>query len=269
MTNGLEEQIDEFLKSMNAKINDIETKACDMLPGFSQLGAIANQSSFSSVGTIVDIPPPQEIDWNRFGELIESNPEDAVFDLINYLRGNLARKASTKRLIEKANSQYVDSSFQRVSTQLTAMINQSILQKHNILEAEISNILLEIEDLKDEISHEFDEIRQMIVECKKQKENTKKEDIYQTTFYQGQQRNRYRPNSSFNSSPSQSITKPMIRPRKMASTPMKNFSVTVTNSLTSSLNNSIYNSISNSTSVSSSSTVSNSISETYTKEQNL
>ena len=234
--NSLEQQIDEFINSMNARIAEIENKAADVIPGFSQ-GNLVRQMSISSIGTNGVIPEKQEMDWDQFNELIETNPEDAIIEMINYLRVSLERKASTKRLTEKANSSYVDSSFQRVSTQLTAMINQSILKNHNIVENEVSNIMMEIDNLKDMMSHEFDELRMMIADCKKLKETFKQKesDVYQQTYYQSQiqSRTRYRTSSSFNpiQQRQQNPRQLLLRPRKIANTPVKTFSATLTNSL--------------------------------------
>ena len=229
----LEKQIEEFTHSMNFRFSDLESRLSDLIPIANSHSVIQLQISNMSL-TQVEMPETTDdpIDWDKFSDLIQTNPEDAILDMINFLRGQLNKKASTKRLIEKANSQYVDTSFQRVSTQLTAMINQSILKNHNHLVAEISDIQLEIDDLQSTISQEFEEIKQMIADCRKTKEEVKK-DIYQDTYTIDQfpTRNRFR-NSSLAASPqnrSQLSKQMLLRPRKSGST--QKFSATLSNSL--------------------------------------
>ena len=148
----IEQQIDELTKSMNENINELESRANNILPNLAQPDIQPQLSSFSFDQTI-DISPDEEIDWDIFKEMIDTNPEEAVLDVINYIRCSLNKKTSAKRLIEKANRQYVDNSFQRVATQQTAKINQSIIKNHNDIKTEIEKIKMEIDDLKDTITH--------------------------------------------------------------------------------------------------------------------
>lgn len=231
----LEQQIDEFTKSMNDNINELEAKAVNILPILSQ-NEIPVQFSTFSLDQSLDNSADEEIDWDKFGELIETNPEEAVLDVISYLRNSLNQKTSTKRLIEKANSQYVDSSFQRVATQQTAKINQSIIKNHNDIKTEIEKIRMEIDDLKDTITHEFDEIKQMIADCRKTRDDARNGEIYQATYPQRQYQSKGRyQNSSLamlNQNKKQQIKQiQLLRPKKAQSTTQKSFSATLTNTL--------------------------------------
>ena len=183
-----EKELSAFQSEMNARLDYLDVKISTMADMSAAVGPAdqgtvgAALGSASSVGAC-DLPPPPEIDWDNFAELIKSNPEDAVMDIIYYIRTSLARKASTKRLIEKANCQYVDQSFQRVSTQLTALINQKVLQNHNQLESEINDVIGEVDKLRDYMAHEFGELRLLIEEIKQQKDELEREGDYPGPVY--------------------------------------------------------------------------------------
>ncbi|KAK8898942.1 hypothetical protein M9Y10_001234 [Tritrichomonas musculus] len=226
----IEQQIDELTKSMNENINELESRANNILPNLAQPDIQPQLSSFSFDQTI-DISPDEEIDWDIFKEMIDTNPEEAVLDVINYIRCSLNKKTSAKRLIEKANRQYVDNSFQRVATQQTAKINQSIIKNHNDIKTEIEKIKMEIDDLKDTITHEFDEIKQMIADCRKTRDDAKNEDIYQTT-YQSKGRMQSSSFSVLNQTKKQQLKQiQLLRPKRTINTTQRSFSATLTNTL--------------------------------------
>ncbi|KAK8886486.1 hypothetical protein M9Y10_041949 [Tritrichomonas musculus] len=222
--------IEELTKSMNEKFSELESRANNVLPALSQ-SEIPSQFSNFSFDQTFDLSSDEEIDWDRFKEMIDTNPEEAVLDVINYIRYSLNKKTSAKRLIEKANSQYVDSSFQRVATQQTAKINQSIIKNHNDIKTEIEKIKMEIDDLTDTITHEFDEIKQMIADCRKTREDVKNEDIYQST-YQSKGRLQNSSLTTFNQAKKQQLKQiQLLRPKKTINSTQKSFSATLTNTL--------------------------------------
>ena len=87
-----------------------------------------------------------------------------IDQIIFIVRKKLARKASAKRLIEKANSMYVDLNFQKTSTQLTTQLYQKIQQEESAVDDEINRIDEKVDKLADKMQQDFAEIRRMIDE---------------------------------------------------------------------------------------------------------
>ena len=184
-----ERQLSAFQSEMTKRLDELETKISIItdvsqppLPIDSSLLATA---STSSIQAIEAQPPAPEIDWDSFAKLFETNPEDAVLEVISVIRSSLARKASTRRVIEKANNQYVDQSFQRVSTQMSAIVNQMVLKNHNHLEGEIAEVIQEVDKLKDHMAHEFGEIWALIDDIRRQKAELESESSYPSMFFHG------------------------------------------------------------------------------------
>lgn len=131
---------------------------------------------------MTDLPQPvlkeEEVDWDVLTLMIDNNPEEAIKQVINVIRGRLAKKANTKRIIEKANNQYIDSSFLRVSTQLTAKINQRVVNIHTKIQNDVQDIITEVDHLQDHMSQEFGEIRSLINQCYEKKEEAEREAMF-------------------------------------------------------------------------------------------
>ena len=89
---------------------------------------------------------------------------ESIAHIISDARESLFNKATTKKLIEKANLKYVDSSFQRFSAEITAQMTQKVSQKHQQLEEEIDQIDRELTELKEKAIKEFAELRSSIKE---------------------------------------------------------------------------------------------------------
>jgi hypothetical protein len=117
------------------------------------------------------IPVIESLGWDEILPLFETSPQDAVSEMINYIHVRLSERVNTKRLIEKANQHYVDMSFQRLSTQLTALTNQKVLINRNDIDAQIGEFLKEIDAFRDSISHEFADIKSTIHELLREQED--------------------------------------------------------------------------------------------------
>lgn len=132
---------------------------------FSNTQSVTSSSSLGST----DLSTVQDIMWDDFEEEFKEDPVAATEKLINFIRFHLYNRATTKKFIEKANSQYVDTSFQRVSTQLTAHVNQAYMTNHNQIEEEIMGINQQLDSMKEQMSREFTDIKNIIAEIKQQK----------------------------------------------------------------------------------------------------
>lgn len=158
-----EEECNNRLDQLDISLQNLVGKA-----GLSKSG-ISATSSTSSCSSIASVDFMTLNSGRRGSELDVIASEDFDFyqtisQVINNIRKSLKTKSSTKRIIEKANTKYVDSSLQRFSTQLTAMMNQQVSQKHQELENEINTLGREIDDLKELAQKEFAELRAAITE---------------------------------------------------------------------------------------------------------
>jgi hypothetical protein len=160
---AMRDSMTERLNALEAQVDVID----ETLHG--DEAQILGADIFRQTKSLEDVDTVQ-IPWGDFPDMVKERPQEAISLVIQHIRTSLSTKAMTKKLIEKANCQYVDSSFQRVSTQLTALINQRVLQNHNQLEKEINDLIHETEVLKDNMAHQFAEIRGLIQECREQKE---------------------------------------------------------------------------------------------------
>jgi hypothetical protein len=122
--------------------------------------------SMSSLPMLEPISPEKEMSIDEFAAQYHENAETAVLSLVTQIRTQLATRVPTRRLIEKSNAQYVDTSFQRVSTRLTALVNQKVTARHYQLESELSSVIAEIDGLRDHVVHELADIRAIIQDCK-------------------------------------------------------------------------------------------------------
>ena len=169
-------------EDFNRKLDELELKLINLtdttLPPIISIDhPLDTNQSFRSVSSIGSSDQDNFIEQfiTDLPEKFNTNAEDTFSDIILIIRRNLAKKANTKRLIEKSNSQYVDLSFQRTSTQLTALVNQKIFQEHTELEEEILNISTNLDKLKEHMIYEFNQIKDTIKEIKQIKEDLIKE----------------------------------------------------------------------------------------------
>jgi hypothetical protein len=103
------------------------------------------------------------------------NSELALTRMIAQLRGELRGCVHTKRLIEKSNLQYVDMSFQKASTRLTALINQKVTARHHQIESELSVVMSEIDSTRELMVKELAGLRVLIQDCRSTVEEIKRE----------------------------------------------------------------------------------------------
>jgi hypothetical protein len=107
-----------------------------------------------------------EFSIDEFAANYPSDPEPSIQALIAAITEGLQNTVSTKRFVEKANCQYVDSLFQRASTHLTAQVNQRVLARHHQVESELAAVDAEVDSLTDYIAHELAEMRAIIQDCR-------------------------------------------------------------------------------------------------------
>ena len=222
-----ERQLSAFQSEMTKRLDELETKI-SVLTDLSQTSMSLDSALLAVTSTSslqLEPPPNPEVDWDSFASTFQTNPEDAVLEIISHIRNSLARKASTRRVIEKANNQYVDQSFQRVSTQMSATVNQRVLKNHNQLECEIAEVIQEVDKLKDHMAHEFGEIRALIAEIRQQKQAMGADGDYSLLYYRnGTQRARSivaRRTSVMRSNP------PLLRGRKKSTATAKALAFTI------------------------------------------
>jgi len=182
MSGALSQHLATIQEDFNRRLDELELKLISIsdstMPNLPSFESNADSISSNHSSSSMDSPLQSEFADVLMSDLpnkFESNPEEVFTDIINFVRRSLAKKASTKRLIEKANAQYVDLSFQRVSIQLTAFSNQKILQEHNNLDVEINGINSELDALKDHMESSFEEIKGMIKELVQLKEDMEQE----------------------------------------------------------------------------------------------
>lgn len=185
--------IEEFVNEMNRQLDELDSRLATIYEEITRntpLGETGNTTSLQSSTSVSSNGSldgaVSSIQWDDLVDTFSISPEAAMLSLIGYSRNTLGKKSSAKKLIEKANSQYVDTSFQRVSTQLTALINQALLQNHADFETEILDVSNKLDSLKEHMTHEFAEIKNMIQEIRHQKLEMERSQAY-PQFMQRQQ----------------------------------------------------------------------------------
>ncbi|KAH0794446.1 hypothetical protein GPJ56_001739 [Histomonas meleagridis] len=225
MKKSLKDRFEEFQEETNQKLDQIEAE----INSYSKALGISSESSVKSTSSICsDIGPPSEIDWDVFSIKVQADPDAAITEIITYLRSALAQKASSRSIIEKANCKYVDSTFQRVSTQLTAYVNQKVLNNHNQLMSEINNTIHEIDLLKEHMTHEFAEIHALINECFQEKERIQRESDLNPNYLYYHERQRHIINRNLVQNTMRRYSGPLLRDRKDIKKEAKSLSFTLT-----------------------------------------
>jgi hypothetical protein len=168
MEDRIQDHLASLRLSLNARLDELEQQISSIqLQVTAQLSAnpsedIPHASAVSSDSS----PVVKDFTIDDFAAQYEENSEAALSALITEIRAQLSGRVHTKRLIEKSNSQYVDTSFQRVSTRMTALVNQKVMTRHYQLESELSSVIAAIDGLHDQVVHELADVRGLIQECR-------------------------------------------------------------------------------------------------------
>jgi hypothetical protein len=191
----LHDELDTFRTNFSVKLDELETRLNFLLPvlnpnGTPREGNSADPSSASLASVTSVAGQDSNFSIDDFAAMFAEKPEDAVIGLIGYISDRLSQRVNTKRFIEKANSQYVDTSFQRVSTHLTALISQKVLAHHDKIESEMAAVISEVDSLRDQIVHQLADIRNLIQECRIIIDEKEREKEFVASYLSDQQRGR-------------------------------------------------------------------------------
>ena len=163
MNFSLPQMIATIQEDFNKQLDDLELRLINLADNSQNYEKMSsrNQDADSKSAT----PSAAQTARSEYAAADEEEDSPLTIDRIIFLvRKKLAKKASAKRLIEKANSMYVDLNFQKTSTQLTTQLYQKIQQEESAVDEEINRISDKVDKLKDKMTTEFAEIRRMIDE---------------------------------------------------------------------------------------------------------
>ena len=164
---GILSILKEFESDCNKQLDEIEAKISQLSDKFNNSSSevISPISSTSSIDQTNLNKALQELSSeNLVGDAFDFN--DSMAKIISEARDGLMSKSPAKKLIEKANRKYVDSLFQRFSTEITAQVIQKVVQRQSSIEDEIDQIDKELNELKENAVKEFAEMRAAIKEIK-------------------------------------------------------------------------------------------------------
>lgn len=164
---AFEEECNKRLDEIESHLASVETQNLD------------NNLTVSTTDIYIDPALLEQIlSSEQFKELGQETQdfETKISNIIIDSTEILKQKASTKRMTEKANRNYVDSSFQKYSTNVSAFVNQRISEKQVSLEKEMDIIEEEIDALKERAVKEFNEIKNTIHEIKMMQQAKKEEE---------------------------------------------------------------------------------------------
>lgn len=163
MSSSLTQLIAQIQEEFNKRLDDLELGLSNITESISDLDNAQINKDETAVKKDSYFP--------------ENFPEDhsqAIDEILTGIKFSLATKSSTKKLIEKANRQYVDLGFQRASTELSASLKQMVTQEEQSIVDEINRLEEKIDNLHDQMYESFKEIRCMIDDVAKfkiEKEN--------------------------------------------------------------------------------------------------
>ena len=167
----LSQALREFESDCITRLDTLEDQVNNLMEQYSEIPSerLSQHSSSSSLDkTLINNALQEMSSENLTHDTFNFN--DSMAGIISDARETLFSKATTKKLIEKANLKYVDSSFQRFSTEITAQMTQKAIQKHQSIEETIDQIDKELTDLKERATKEFAELRAAIKEIKEVKQ---------------------------------------------------------------------------------------------------
>lgn len=156
MTTSLSHMIAQIQEDFNKRLDDLELGLENVSESISELDS--EQLNKNEIN---------DQKGNFFPETFSDDPNKAIDEIITGIKISNSKKSSAKKLIEKANRQYVDLGFQRASTELSACLKQMVTQEEQSIEDEINRLDEKISNLHDHMKESFKELRQMIVEVAK------------------------------------------------------------------------------------------------------
>lgn len=177
----IHDALTKFETECNNRLDELDIDVDTLLGKASATrSSIANTSSNSSCSSIASLEMLNLESARQNSDLAIISDEEFDFNrsinqLIMNIRNDLKTKSSTRRLIGKVNQKFVDSSLQRFSSQVTAMVNQQVNQKHSELEEKIKQIETEIDNLKEQAQKEFAELRAAIKDIQQLQEKSTNE----------------------------------------------------------------------------------------------
>ncbi|EAY12826.1 hypothetical protein TVAG_221790 [Trichomonas vaginalis G3] len=156
MSSNLTQVIAQIQEEFNKRLDDLELGLSSITESISEVdNAQINKDEIS-----------KKIE-SYFPETFSDEPSKAIDEVLTAIKFSLATKSNTKKLIEKANRQYVDLGFQRASTELSASLKQMVTQEEQSIEEEITRLEQKIDKLHDQMYESFKDLRCYIDEVAK------------------------------------------------------------------------------------------------------